>query len=112
MRHTVGHQIAHRIDTKGKPSWNKGLSKETDERIKLRGERLHERYENGELKAPQTGKPISDEIKKKISESMKKAQKEGRAYNIGQSRWNNEHSIPEKWLITVLKNNFNQIAFL
>ena len=89
--------------------WNKGLSKETDERLKLRGERLHKRYENGELKSPQIGKQISEEIKKKISESMKKAQKEGRAYNIGQSRWNNEHSIPEKWLIKVLINEFNQI---
>lgn len=89
--------------------WNKGLSKETDERLKLRGEKLHKRYENGELKASQTGKPVSEETKKKISESMKKAQKEGRAYNIGQSRWNNEHSIPEKWLIKVLKNDFNQI---
>jgi very-short-patch-repair endonuclease len=95
--------------TKGKPSWNKGLSKETDERLKLRSEKLSQRYKNGELKAAQTGKPVSEETKKKISESMKKAQKEGRAYNIGQSRWNNEHSIPEKWLISVLKNNFNQI---
>ena len=95
--------------TKGKPSWNKGLSKETEERLKLRGERLHKRYENGELTAPQTGKSLSEETKKKISESMKKAQKDGRAYNIGQSRWNNEHSIPEKWLIKVLKNDFNQI---
>lgn len=89
--------------------WNKGLSKETDERLKLRGEKLHKRYENGELKPSQTGKSVSEETKKKISESMKKAQKEGRAYNIGQSRWNNEHSIPEKWLIKVLKNDFNQI---
>lgn len=89
--------------------WNKGLTKDTDERLKQKGEKLSQRYKNGELKAPQTGKSVSVETKKKISESMKKAQKEGRAYNIGQSRWNNEHSIPEKWLISVLKNNFNQI---
>lgn len=95
--------------TKGKPSWNKGLTKDTDERLKQKSEKLSQRYKNGELKAPQTGKPVSEETKKKISESMKKAQKEGRAYNIGQSRWNNVHSMPEKWLITVLKNNFNQI---
>lgn len=89
--------------------WNKGLTKDTDERLKQKGKKLSQRYKNGELKAPQTGKPVSEEIKKKISESMKKAQKEGRAYNIGQSRWNNEHSRPEKWLINVLKNEFNQI---
>ena len=37
---------------------------------------------------------------------MKKAHKEGRAHNIGESRWNNEHSYPEKWLIKVLENEF------
>lgn len=89
--------------------WNKGLTKDTDERLKQKGEKLSQRYKNGELKAPQTGKSVSEETKKKISESMKRAQKEGRAYNIGQSRWNNEHSRPEKWLIKVLKNDFNQI---
>ena len=46
--------------------WNKGLSKEIDERLKLRGEKLHKRYENGELKASKTGKPVSEETKKKI----------------------------------------------
>ena len=89
--------------------WNKGLTKDTDERLKQKGEKLSQRYKNGELKSSHLGKSVSEETKKKISESMKKAQKEGRAYNIGQSRWNNEHSIPEKWLIKVLKNDFNQI---
>ena len=38
---------------------------------------------------------------------MIKAHQEGRAHNIGESRWNNEHSYPEKWLIKVLENEFN-----
>lgn len=105
--HVVSPLIKHNNERDG--VWNKGLTKDTDERLKQKGEKLSQRYKNGELKASQTGKSVSKETKKKISESMKKAQKEGRAYNIGQSRWNNEHSIPEKWLITVLKNNFNQI---
>lgn len=105
--HVVSPFIKHNNERDG--VWNKGLTKDTDERLKQKGEKLSQRYKNGELKAPQTGKSVSVETKKKISESMKKAQKEGRAYNIGQSRWNNEHSIPEKWLISVLKNNFNQI---
>jgi very-short-patch-repair endonuclease len=46
------------------------------------------------------------EVREKISASMKKAHAEGRAWNIGKSRWNNEHSYPEKWLINVLKNEF------
>lgn len=105
--HVVSPLIKHNNERGG--VWNKGLTKDTDERLKQKGEKLSQRYKNGELIASQTGKSVSKETKKKISESMKKAQKEGRAYNIGQSRWNNEHSIPEKWLITVLKNNFNQI---
>lgn len=105
--HVVSPLIKHNNERGG--VWNKGLTKDTDERLKQKGEKLSQRYKNGELKASRTGKLVSEETKKKISESMKKAQKEGRAYNIGQSRWNNEHSIPEKWLIKVLKNEFNQI---
>ena len=44
------------------------------------------------------GKKHSEESKRKISEAMKLAHKEHRAHNIGQSRWNNEPSYPEKFL--------------
>lgn len=47
------------------------------------------------------------EVRQKISESMKKAHAEGRAHNIGECRWSNEHSYPEKWFIKVLENEFN-----
>ena len=83
------------------PSWGTMNTKE-------KGKRLSERYKRGELIPVWKGKHLSEETKKKISESMKRSQKEGKAYNIGQSRWNNEHSRPEKWLINVLKNEFNQ----
>lgn len=46
------------------------------------------------------------DIREKISASMKKAHAEGRAWNIGKSRWNNEHSYPEQWFMKVLKNEF------
>lgn len=83
------------------PSWGTMNTKE-------KGKRLSERYKRGELIPVWKGKHLSEETKKKISESMKRSQKEGKAYNIGQSRWNNEHSRSEKWLINVLKNEFNQ----
>ena len=38
---------------------------------------------------------------------MKKAHKEGRAHNIGSSRWNNEPSYPEKFFMKVIENEFN-----
>ena len=49
----------------------------------------------------------TEETKKKISASMKKAHEEGRAHNIGECRWNNEPSYPEQWFMKVLKNEFS-----
>lgn len=54
------------------------------------------------------GHKVSKETKDKISKGMKKAHAEGRACNwVG--RKNLEHSYPEKWLSTILKNNFNMV---
>lgn len=50
---------------------------------------------------------ISNQTRRKISESMKKAHEEGRAWNIGKSRWNNEPSYPEKFFMKVIENEFN-----
>ena len=50
--------------------WNKGLSKYTDERIKNRGERLHQKYKNGELTPSRLGDHHSDEDKDKIVYGM------------------------------------------
>lgn len=46
------------------------------------------------------------DVREKISSSMKKAHAEGRAHNIGECRWNNEPSYPEQWFMKVLKNEF------
>lgn len=51
---------------------------------------------------------LSEESKKKISESMKKAHKEGRAGTFP-TRKNCEHSYPEKWLIGILEREFGFI---
>lgn len=48
----------------------------------------------------------SKEINKKISESMKTAHREGRAWNIGKSRWNNTPSYPETFFIKAIDNHF------
>ena len=52
-------------------AWNKGLTKETDERVKLSSETLSEGYKSGRLVNANTGTKHSDEHKKKISESRK-----------------------------------------
>ena len=46
----------------------------------------------------------SEATKAKTSESMKKAHEEGRAWNIGMSRWNNQPSWPEQWFMKVIEN--------
>lgn len=38
------------FNNKGRIPWNKGLSKETDDRLQKSGQTLHERYESGDLK--------------------------------------------------------------
>lgn len=50
---------------------------------------------------------VSQATKQKISNSMKKAHAEGRAHNIGQSRWNNIPSYPELWFMQVIENEFS-----
>lgn len=45
-------------------------------------------------------------VKQKISASMKLAHKEGRAWNIGKSRWNNQPSWPEQFFMQVIENEF------
>ena len=49
---------------------------------------------------------LTEITKNKLSLSMKKAHEEGRAWNIGMSRWNNEPSYPEKFFMKVIENEF------
>jgi len=57
------------------------------------------------LRNSATGKRFSQETINQISKSMILAHKEGRAWNIGKSRWNNEKSWPEKFFERFLKQN-------
>lgn len=50
--------------------------------------------------------PLLQEHKEKISKGMKQAHKEKRAWNIGQSRWNNKQSYPEIFFTEVIENEF------
>jgi len=53
------------------------------------------------------GRALSDSHKIAISESMKSAHNEGRAWNIGRSRWNNTPSYPEEFFMQVIENEFS-----
>lgn len=86
--------------------WNKGKTKETDFRVAKGVQTLKHHLDDGTVKIWSTGKSLPNDIREKISESMKLAHKEGRAHNIGECRWNNEPSYPEKWFMQVIENEF------
>ena len=58
------------------------------------------------------GHKASPEARAKISASLKKAHAEGRAHNIGESRWNNEPSYPEKWFMRVVENELKDKSYV
>lgn len=88
-------------------NWNKGLTKETSQIIENASNKLKQRYKSGDLIPFWEGRHHTVKSKRLISESMKKAHSDGRAHNIGQSRWNNEPSWPERWFIEVIEREFN-----
>lgn len=93
-------------------AWNKGLTKETDCRVKKFGDTIRKRHENGEIKKGFLNKKLTDEHKKKISDGMKKAHKEHKAHNIGECRWKCEPSYPEQFFMEVIKNEFQDQKYI
>lgn len=91
----------------GKTSSRKGKTKENCESIKKQSELMKEKFANGELTVWCQGKSLSNEHKNKISKKLKKAHKEGRAYNIGYNNHIGEPSYPEKFFTKVIENEFD-----
>lgn len=87
-------------------AWNKGLTKESDNRVLFQSTKRNNGYNSGRIQPAFKGKHHSAETKQKLSTSMKKAHAEGRAHNIGECRWKNEPSWPEKWFMQVIENEF------
>lgn len=57
--------------------WNKGRTKDTDVRLAKASQSFKEHFKRGLIKIWCKGKSLSEETKKKISESMRKAHAEG-----------------------------------
>lgn len=106
IRHHFGYEGSF-SKANGCTAWNKGLTKETSETVRRCGQVYHERCKQGKIVPYYKGKHLSEEMKAKISESMKLAHKEGRAHNIGMSRWNNTPSYPEQFIMEVIKNEID-----
>lgn len=87
---------------KGCTPWNKGLI----------GSFQHSEENKLKFSSIKRGKSLSEEHKVKISNGMKAAHADQRAWNIGMSRWNNEPSYPEKFFISVIKNHFDNKCYV
>ena len=131
-----GHARSHSTKPK-KPRSDKGIAKTTGKGIKKKKSNYCTHctkfYENRQALAghqtlcvnnPQRqntidktsksnkGKTPSLEVRSRISESMKIAHTESRAWNIGMSRWNDEPSYPEKFFMDVVRRNFTDITYI
>lgn len=60
-------------DNPGHSAWNKGLNKETDERVKKYGKSFSEKYKPGsELAKEKFGHEMTEDVRKRISDTQKK----------------------------------------
>ena len=83
-------------------SWNKGLTKETSDIVKRHAEKLSNDYKTGKLTSYNKGKHMPEEIKQKVSQSMKKFCKEHPdrvPYVLNHS---SKESYPEKYFRELL----------
>lgn len=92
---------------KKRGAWNKGLTAETDERLKRQSERTKEKYRTGQLKPTFLGKHHTEEAKYKLSKSGGYRKGSGR----GKSGWYKGIYCGSTWelafLIYHLDNNLN-----
>lgn len=87
---------------KGYVPWNKGKNAKEDPRLKHTEETKKKLSDLSKTNNPM----FKEENRIKVSIGMKKAHKEGRAWNIGKSRWNNRPSYPETFFMSVIENEF------
>lgn len=98
------------LPTIGKVAWNKGLTKDSDNRVRVNSENVSKAFkENPSLLE---GRVQSEETKKKLSNVMTQRHKEGKAWNIGMSRWNNKPSYPESFFMKVIDNEFEDKNYI
>ena len=86
-------------------AWNKGLTKETDDRVRKGCETLKENYKNNIIKPSFFGRKHSEETKKKISDSRKNFlldHPEKVPYKLNHS---SKQSYPEKFFEKFLINH-------
>lgn len=81
---------------RGKPAWNRGLTKETDERVRESADKLSKTrkrmFADNQLVSPTQNKPRSDEAKRKMSETRKRLYASGELVHPWSGRKHSEES--------------------
>ena len=80
--------LGNKGNTLGRPAWNKGLTKETDNRVRQYSNTLHSKYVSGEIKSYWDGKSLPTEMREKIKNTMNSFFDEH-----GNPGWNHNHSV-------------------
>jgi very-short-patch-repair endonuclease len=91
--------------------WNKGLAKETDERLAKAAETLSKGYKSGRIKPSNIGIALSEEQKQKISKSRKKYLEEHPDQVPYLLNHSSEISTPEQYFITLFENENIPLSF-
>lgn len=63
------HGYVPKYKNTGNAAWSRGLTAETDLRLKALAQKLKEKYQNGELITSFKGRHHSEDTKKKMSET-------------------------------------------
>lgn len=63
------HGYIPKYKNTGNAAWSRGLTAETDQRLKVLAQKLKDKYQNGELVIPFKGRHHSEDTKKKMSET-------------------------------------------
>lgn len=91
-------------------AWNKGLTKETDERVKKCGETFKKNLKDGKFVPSFLGRKHSEETKEKLRETMNKVFEENG--NPGwKGRLRNELSYPEQYFKEAFENENIPLKF-
>lgn len=105
------HKVSYTRDFNENPIWNKGLTKETDERLVKSGKTYSDRVKNGDIIPHFTGKTHTTKAKQTISEKLSVNNKGGRCkwYEVDgiyvQGTWERDIALKLKELgITWIKS--------
>ena len=93
------------IESDTRKVWNKGLTKDTDERVKKQSSVLKDLYKCGKLISHQKGKPHTDAEKQKISESRKKYLQEHPDKIPYKLNHHSKQSYPEQYFENIFVND-------